>query len=85
MIYFQVEDVNAKFCELEDLEAKKWISEPKPQTKVNAVKKPVIVSKPFKPKAKPSSNLKALMAAKRKAAMNINKENDNPQIGKGNF
>merc|ERR1719228_846012 len=82
MIYFQVEDVNSKFAKLEDLEAKNWISEPKPQTKVNTVKKAVIVSKPFKPKAKASSNLKAMLAAKRKAAMKVrvNKENDNPQI-----
>merc|ERR1711962_92165 len=80
MIYFQVEDVNSKFSELEDLEAKNWISEPKSKTKINAVKKPIIVSKPFKPKAKASSNLKAVLAAKRKAAMNLNKENDNPQI-----
>ena len=71
MIYFQVEDVNSKFAKLEDLEAKNWISEPKPQTKVNTVKKAVIVSKPFKPKAKASSNLKAMLAAKRKAAMKV--------------
>jgi len=80
MIYFQVEDVNSKFAKLEDLEAKNWISEPKLQTKVNTVKKAVIVSKPFKPKAKASSNLKAMLAAKRKAAMKVNKENDDPQI-----
>ena len=71
MIYFQVEDVNSKFNELEDLEAKNWISEPKSKTKVNAVKKPINVSKPFKPKAKASSNLKAMLAAKRKVKQNL--------------
>jgi len=76
MIYFQVEDVNTKFSELADLEAKNWILEQKPKPKVAPAKK-AIVSKPFKPKAKASSNIKAMMAAKRKAAMMANKENEN--------
>lgn len=76
MIYFQVEDVNTKFSELVDLEAKNWILEQKPKPKAAPVKK-AIVSKPFKPKAKASSNIKAMMAAKRKAAMMANKENEN--------
>ena len=76
MIYFQVEDVNTKFSELVDLEAKNWILEQKPKPKVAPTKK-AIVSKPFKPKAKASSNIKAMMAAKRKAAMMANKENEN--------
>ena len=79
MIYFQVEDVNAKFSELVDLEAKNWILEQKPKPKVAPTKK-AIVSKPFKPKAKASSNIKAMMAAKRKAAMMVNKENENANI-----
>ena len=80
MIYFQVEDVNAKFSELVDLEGKNWISDEKPQTsKVVPVKK-AIVSKPFKPKAKASSNLKAMLAAKRKAAMKANKENESTNV-----
>ena len=79
MIYFQVEDVNLKFVELGDLEAKNWITEEKPKTKApTAVKK--IVSKPFKPKVKASSNLRAMLAEKRKAVTKTNKENDNPQI-----
>lgn len=76
MIFFQVEDVNTKFSELVDLEAKNWILEQKPKPKVAPTKKG-IVSKPFKPKAKASSNIKAMMAAKRKAAMMVNKENEN--------
>ena len=76
MIYFQVEDVNTKFSELVDLEAKNWILEQKSKPKVAPTKK-AIVSKPFKPKAKASSNIKAMMAAKRKAAMMVNKENEN--------
>ena len=76
MIFFQVEDVNTKFSELVDLEAKNWILEQKPKPKVVPTKK-AIVSKPFKPKAKASSNIKAMMAAKRKAAMMANKENEN--------
>merc|ERR1719369_484350 len=79
MIYFQVEDIKSKFDKLEDLEAKNWISEPKPDPKVNNVKKVVTVSKPFKPKAKASSNLKAMLAAKRKEAMKVNKENEKPK------
>ena len=78
MIYFQVEDVNLKFVELGDLEAKNWITEEKSKMQVGAVKK--IVSKPFKPKVKASSNLRAMLAAKRKAVTKTNKENDNPQI-----
>ena len=80
MIYFQVEDVNAKFLELVDLEAKNWILEQKPKPKVAAPTKKAIASKPFKPKAKASSNIKAMMAAKRKAAMTVNKENENANI-----
>ena len=59
MVFFQVEDVNLKFVELEELEAKNWITDEKSKTKIAVVKKPKNVSKPFKPKAKVSSNLRA--------------------------
>ncbi len=72
MIYFQVEDIEQKFRELQEQESKKWISESqslnKPLEKPVAKKSPV--SKPFKPKAKgASSSLRAMLAEKRKAMM----------------
>merc|ERR1719356_1681301 len=66
MIYFQVEDVDKKFEKLIKLESRNWVEEiptfNKPKKKVT--KKPTTNSK--KPQA--NSSLKALIAAKRKAA-----------------
>ena len=76
MIYFQVEDVEQKFSDLDALESRNWQSE-KPQ---KVVKKNVIKNKTtFKPKAKASSNLRQMLAEKRKAMLQQSK-NDMPAI-----
>ena len=69
MIYFQVEDVEAKFADLEDQKAKNWQKEVK---KVVA-KKTQMKAKSFKPKAKASSNLRQMLAEKRKAMLQVSK------------
>ena len=77
MIYFQVEDVEKKFVDLEALEARNWQSE-KPQKIVS--KKVINKNKTaFKPKAKASSNLRQMLAEKRKAMLQQAKD-DMPAI-----
>ncbi len=83
MIFYQVEDVEVKFCDLENLEARKWQSEvvvkkaKKVTTTTKATAKPV----PAVAKAKASSNLRAMMAAKRKAMAEAKKQSEGiPEI-----
>lgn len=79
MIYFQVEDVEQKFKELEDLESKNWAIE-KEVVKTATAQKP----KPKKVVAKPpkaQSNLRQILAEKRKALMmKKNETEDKPVI-----
>jgi len=65
MIYFQVEDVNKKFAKLSEIEANKWTEIVKQVVRKKMVKKPIVAAGP---KKVASSGLKALIAAKRKAA-----------------
>jgi len=67
MIYFQVEDVDKKFTKLSEIESNNWaeIVKKPATTKKKIVKKPVVGAGP---KKAASSGLKALIAAKRKAA-----------------
>merc|ERR1712055_397248 len=67
MIYFQVEDVDKKFKKLSEIESNNWaeIVKKPATTKRKIPKKPVIGAGP---KKAASSGLKALIAAKRKAA-----------------
>ena len=77
MIYFQVEDIEKKFVDLEALQARNWQSE-KPQKIVS--KKVINKNKTaFKPKAKASSNLRQMLAEKRKAMLQQAKD-DMPAI-----
>jgi len=66
MIYFQVEDVDKKFMKLSEIESNNWTEILKPTvTKKKIAKKPVAGAGS---KKVASSGLKALIAAKRKAA-----------------
>merc|ERR1712083_47887 len=67
MIYFQVEDVDKKFMKLSEIESNNWaeIVKKPVTTKKKIPKKPVVGAGP---KKAASSGLKALIAAKRKAA-----------------
>ena len=79
MIYFQVEDVEQNFKDLEALESKNWVTEVSEKKVTKPIgKKSPIKNKPVKPKAKASSNLRAMLAAKRKAMMD-SKKSENPQ------
>lgn len=76
----QIEDVHTKFANLVILEAKNW------QEETKTVKKPVTkttVKKPApmktKPKAGASSGLRAMIAAKRRAAEEQEKQETNEQ------
>merc|ERR1712141_537079 len=76
MIYFQVEDIQQLFSDLEKLEQNNWIQE-----KINPIKNPpkkkLNIVKPAKPKAAASSNLKQMLMAKRKAMKEkIDTQND---------
>ena len=69
MIYYQVEDIEQLFKDLSKLEENNWVQEDVgPATKA-VVKKKTIKKAPSKPKtsAGPSSKLKEMMMAKRKA------------------
>merc|ERR1719300_2112780 len=82
MIYFQVEDVDKKFDKLKEIESNKWKEvQPKP---VQPVKKKVVKKAPLigASKAGPSSGLKAMIAAKRKAAMAQSKSEDDVVVKK---
>merc|ERR1712025_1327005 len=67
MIYFQVEDVDKKFAKLSEVQANNWkeVMKKPPVSKKKPVKKTVVS---VAPKKVASSGLKALIAAKRKAA-----------------
>jgi len=68
MIYFQVEDVDKKFAKLSEVQANNWkeiMKKPPVSRKKPVVKKTVVSSGP---KKVANSGLKALIAAKRKAA-----------------
>ena len=75
MIFFQVEDIDAAFKELAEREANGWATvakvASKPAKKAGKAPVPKIrkVKSPAKPKSKPTSSLRELMAAKRKAMM----------------
>ena len=76
MIHFQVEDCEAKFKELDELQAKNWVQEEqKVKTKAKKTGKPVGAGKPNL-KVKASSNLRAILAEKRKA---MQQASANPQ------
>ena len=78
MIYFQVEDVEQKFVDLTALEERNWQNE-KPQQQQKIVKKVIKNKTAFKPKAKASSNLRQMLAEKRKAMLQQAKD-DMPAI-----
>lgn len=69
MIYYQIEDVDAMFKDLCELEANDWIpkvvEEPSKRDNVNKTKK-TFKAKARKSPVKGSNSLKAMMAAKRK-------------------
>jgi len=65
MIYFQVKDVDKKFEKLSEIESNNWTEVVKQVARKKMVKKPTVAAGP---KKVASSGLKALIAAKRKAA-----------------
>ena len=69
MIYYQVEDIEQLFNDLSKLEENNWVQEDVGPSAKAVVKKKVIKKAPAKPKtsAGPSSKLKEMMMAKRKA------------------
>jgi len=82
MIYFQVEDVDKKFDKLKEIENNNWkevVTKPAGPLKKKVVKKP---SGTGVSKAGPSSGLKAMIAAKRKAAMAQNKPEEDVVVKK---